>query len=139
MPSTNTGDLEQVRSNALQTVADYRHVVISLEVKRIAGSRVGAMMWEQHCWRLYPRTNHHLIVRVCRLIVNACFQIDFIFMRTAATNQVLFDRMVTLINGARSVARISALLQLMERNLILNSGVGDQGKICSHYNTASKT
>ena len=37
MPSTNAGDLEQVRSNALQTVADYRHVVISLEVKRIAG------------------------------------------------------------------------------------------------------
>ena len=33
MPSTNSGDLEQVPSNALQTIADYRHVVISLEVK----------------------------------------------------------------------------------------------------------
>ena len=84
------------------------------------------MMWEQHCWRLYPRTNHHLIVRVCRLMVNARFQIDFIFTRAAATNQVLFDWMVTHINGAQSVARISALLQLMERNLILNSEIRER-------------
>ena len=122
---TNSGDLEQVRSNALQTVADYRHIVISLEVKRITGSRVGSMMWERRCWRQFFYYMHmgYLVVRVCRLIEDARFRVNFVFTRAASTNRVLFDRMVIHINRARSVARISALLELMERNLILNSEI----------------
>ena len=125
---TNSGDLEQVRSNALQTVADYRHIVISLEVKRITGSRVGSMIWERRCWIFYRRFCYYmhvgyLVVRVCRLIEDARFRVNFVFTRAASTNRVLFDRMVIHINRARSMARISALLELMERNLILNSEI----------------
>ena len=49
---TKSGDLEQVHSNALQIVADYGSIVLSLEVKRIADSRVGFAMWEER-WRFY--------------------------------------------------------------------------------------
>jgi hypothetical protein len=120
--AANSDDLEQVRSNALQTVVDYRRIVISLEIKRIADSRVSSMMWEERC-RIFYQPEDYLVIRACPLIENARHQIHSVFSRAAATNQVLFDRMITHINGARSVGRISALLLLMERNLTLNSGI----------------
>jgi hypothetical protein len=120
--AANAGDLEQARSNALQTVAAFRNTVISLEVKRIADSRVGTIMWEERCTTFY-RPRDHLIIRACPSIDNARFQIHSVFARAAATNKVLFDRMSAHIERARSVTRISELLQLMERNLILNSRI----------------
>jgi hypothetical protein len=120
--AANSGDLEQVRSNALQTVAAFRNTVISLEVKRIADSRVGTIMWEERCTTFY-RPQDHLVIRACPSIDNARFQIHSVFARAAATNKVLFDRMSAHINRARSMARISKLLRLMERNLILNSRI----------------
>ena len=119
-PGAANSDLEQARSNALQTVADYRYIVISLEIKRIADSRVGTIMWEERC-RCYFGARP--VIRACPPIENARFRINSVFTRAAATNHVLFDRMVAHINRARSVARISALLLLMERNLTLNSEI----------------
>jgi hypothetical protein len=122
--AANAGDLEQARSNALQTVAAFRNTVISLEVKRIADSRVGTIMWEERCRSFYrDRREAHLVIRACPSIDNARLQIHSVFARAAATNKVLFDRMSAHIERARSVTRISELLQLMERNLILNSRV----------------
>ena len=80
-------------------------------------------MWEERCWGFYQPESHHKIPRACRLINDARFRINFVFARALATNRVIFHQMVTNINRAQSAARISALLQLMERNLILNSEI----------------
>jgi hypothetical protein len=80
-------------------------------------------MWEERCWGFYQPESHHKIPRACRLINDARFRINFVFTRALATNRVIFHQMVTNINRAQSTARISALLQLMERNLVLNSEI----------------
>ena len=103
---TKSGDLEQVHSNALQIVADYGSIVLSLEVKRIVDSRVGFAIWEER-WRFYQPESHYKIPKACRFTNDA----NLVFARAVATTRVLFHRMVTHINTARSVARISVLLR----------------------------
>jgi hypothetical protein len=119
-PGAAIGDLEQVRESALQTVADFRRTVISLEVKRIADSRVGCTMWEALCAKLFE---DYKMSKACPLIVDARLQINSVFTEAATTNRVVFDRIEAHIKKAKSVAKISELLELMERNLTLNSEV----------------
>ena len=112
---TKSGDLEQVHSNALQIVADYGSIVRSLEVKRIADSRVGFAMWEER-WRFYQPESPGLTVSSTMLAFGL-----ILFLRGLLPPAESFF----IYQLARSVARISKL--------------GDQGKIRGRYNTASKT
>jgi hypothetical protein len=111
-----SGDLEQARFNALQTVVDFHRIVVSLEAKRTAQSRISSRLWEAH----YIAGKREACSAGSR-IGHARFRINTIFGNAAATNLVIFNRVTEHINRAQSEAKISELLLLMENNLARNS------------------
>ena len=117
------GDLEQVRYDALQRVA---YFVIALEVKRIAK----LWAWLYHLWFGKPQGLHELFwpwwkwaAHVIRSIMLTFGLIPFLWrLLSTDTNLDILDQMrADDINSAQSVARISEILQVMERSLTLNS------------------
>ena len=110
------GDLEQARYNALQTVVDFRRIVVSLEARRTAQSSISSRVWEAN----YIAGKREARSASSR-IGHARFRINTIFGNAAATNLVIFNRVTEQINRAQSEAKISELLLLMENNLARNS------------------
>jgi hypothetical protein len=112
------GDLEQARYYALQRVAHLHTAVVGLEVKRMTSSEVGSTIWEAICAEYFDDDEMR---SACFPIDNANLQIDSLFKEATETSLNLLNQTRADINSARSVARISEVLQAMKRNLTLNS------------------
>ena len=136
MPSTNSGDLEQVPSNALQTIADYRHVVISLEVKN-ASLAPGLALW----------CGNNIVGDFIRGRTTTWSSGSVVWWSMLAFRLILFLRGPLLPTKSFLIewSHLSTELGLWpgfphySSWWNVNSELGDQGRICSHYNTASKT
>jgi hypothetical protein len=111
-------DLEEARLNALQTVAQFRRSVASLEVKHITDTRLSSLLWETYCISIFSL---RLARWIGSLVGNARSEVNTLLRNTANVNRSLFDDVTEGITRAETKATVSEIIRRMEATVTMNS------------------
>jgi hypothetical protein len=113
--SADNASLEQTRRDAAHTLAEYRAIILELELTRMRRSRTSFLSW-MHIWeRLYGR-------RTARMLAIPAFEcynlINRVFSAAASKLKGLLNQIGSVIMMLQTETDIARLLKNMERAMI---------------------